>query len=177
MKRLLAAFCFATFFAGLAAAQDATQMPKPGSEQKRLQYFVGTWKSEYDLKPGAMGPGGKMTNTDQSEMMPGGFFLVTHTDGSGAMGELKELALMGYDTRIGKYTYDAFNNFGEAEHFTGVVEGGTWTWMSESTMGGKTTKMRFTAKEVSPTTYTMKFEMGSGGDWTTVMEGKATKAK
>jgi hypothetical protein len=92
------------------------------------------------------------------------------------MGELKEMAVLGYDPRIGKYTYDAFNNFGESAHFTGAVVGDTWTWMSESTMGGNTTKMRFTAREVSPTMYTMKFEMGSGGGWTTVMEGKATKA-
>lgn len=177
MKRILAAFCFAAFLAGVAAAQDASQMPKPGPEQKRLQYFAGTWKSEYDMKPGPMGPGGKMTNTDHSEIMPGGFFLVTHTDGKGAMGELKELAVMGYNAEAKKYTYDAYNNFGEAEHFTGAVQGDTWTWLSESNMGGKPTKWRFTAKEVSPTMYTMKLEIGADGGWTTVMEGKATKAK
>lgn len=177
MKRIMAAFCFVAFFACVAVAQDASQMPKPGPEQKRLQYFVGTWNSEYVLKPGPMGPGGKMTNTDHSQMMPGGFFVVTHTDGKGAMGELNELAVMGYNAEAKAYTYDAYNNFGEAEHFTGTVQGDTWTWMSESKMGGKPTKMRFTAKEVSPTMYTMKLEVGSDGGWTTVMEGKATKAK
>lgn len=175
MKRTMAAFCFAAFLAAIAVAQDASQPPAPGPEQKRLQYFVGTWTSEYNLKPGPMGPGGKMINTDRSQLMPGGFFVITHTDGKGAMGELTELAVMGYDAKTRTYTYDAYNNFGEAAHFAGTVQGDTWTWMSESKVGGKPTKMRFTVKEVSPTMYTIKFEMSSDGSWTTVMEGKATK--
>jgi hypothetical protein len=84
---------------------------------------------------------------------------------------------MGYDAAEKVYTYDAFNNLGEADHFKGAVQGDTWTWTSEGNIEGKPAKMRFTAKEVSPTMYTMKFEMAAGGDWTTVMEGKATKAK
>ncbi|HJZ69967.1 MAG TPA: DUF1579 family protein [Blastocatellia bacterium] len=160
--------------AGVAVAQTP-QMPKPGPEVKRLQYYAGTWHSELEMK---MAPGGKMTGTDHSEMMPGGFFLVTHTEGKGMMGELKELAVMGYDPMEKVYTYDAFNSFGEAEHFKGTVQGDTWTWTSKGNFGGKLTDMRFTAKEVSPTSYTMKLEIaGDGGAWTTVMEGKAAKVK
>jgi len=171
----MSAVCVVLLMLARVAVALAPQMPKPGPEVKRLQYYVGTWKSEYELKPGPMGPGGKMTAIDQSHVMPGGFFVETRTDGKGAMGVLKGLAIMGYDAREKVYTYDAFNNFGEADHFKGTVEGDTWTWTSESEMGGKQTKLRFTAKEVSPTLYTMKFEMATGGDWTTVMEGKATK--
>jgi hypothetical protein len=177
MKRIMAAVCFVFCLAGAAAAQDTSQMPKPGPEMKRLHYYVGTWNSEFEMKAGPMGPGGKMTGTDQSQMMPGGFFVVTHTDGKSSMGEIKELAVMGYDAEAKAYTYDAFNNFGEAEHFKGAVQGDTWTWTSESNVGGKVTKMRFIAKEVSPTMYTMKLEIATGSGWTTVMEGKSTKAK
>ncbi|HSQ20619.1 MAG TPA: DUF1579 family protein [Blastocatellia bacterium] len=161
-------------FGGVAVAR-APQTPTPGPEIKRLHYFVGTWKTEYNLKPGPMGPGGKMSAVDQSRMMPGGFFLETRTDGNGAIGVLNGLSIMGYDA-VGKvYTYDSFNNYGEADHFKGEVQGDTWTWTSESALGGKPTRMRFTAKEVSPAMYTMKFEIATDGDWTTVMEGKATK--
>ncbi len=177
MKRRIPAGCVLSFILATIAVAQAPQMPKPGPEIKRLQYYVGTWKSEYELKPGPMGPGGKITAVDQSRMMPGGFFVETRTDGKGAMGVLKGLAIMGYDAAEKVYTYDAFNNFGEADHFKGAVQGDTWTWTSEGNIEGKPTKMRFTAKEVSPTMYTMKFEMAAGGDWTTVMEGKATKAK
>ena len=118
-----------------------------------------------------------MTATDRSEMMPGGFFLVTHTEGNGMMGELKSLAVMGYDAQAKTYTYDSFNNFGEAEHFKGTVQGDTWTWTSEGNFGGKPTQMRFTAKEVSPTMYSMKLEIMSNGGWMKIMGGRATKGK
>ena len=177
MKPRMSAICVVLLmFAAIVLAQPP-QLPKPGPEIKRLQYYVGTWKSEYELKPGPMGPGGKMTAVDQSEMMPGGFFVETRTDGKGAIGVLKGLAIMGYDAAEKVHTYDAFNNFGEVDHFKGAVQGDTWTWTSEGKIGGNLTKMRFTAKEVSPTMYTMKFEMATDGAWTTVMEGKATKTK
>jgi hypothetical protein len=48
--------------------------------------------------------------------------------------------------------------------------------MSNEKMGGKVMRGRFTVKELSPTSYTFKFEMApEGGDWATIMEGKATK--
>jgi hypothetical protein len=176
MKRRMAAICVVMLMLASVAVAQAPQMPKPGPETKRLQYFVGTWKSEYELKPGPMGPGGKMASTDHAQMMPGGFFAVTHTDGTGAMGELHEISVLGYDAEAKVYTYDAFNNYGEAEHFKGTVQGDTWTWTSEAKMGGKPAKLRFTAKEVSPAMYTMKLEMATDSGWTTVMEGKSTKA-
>lgn len=175
MKSRIFAGLLVIVLAGVAVAQGP-QMPKPGQELKRLQYFAGTWHSEYQLKPGPLGPGGKMSATDHSQWMPGGFFLETRTEGNGTMGVLKGLAVMGYDAEAKVYTYDAFNNLGEADHFKGTVEGDTWTWNAEGMINGKSTKLRFTAKEVSPTMYTMKFDMAPDGNWTTVMEGKATKS-
>jgi hypothetical protein len=172
--RISAVIAALLMFAAVAFAQGPPAQ-KPGPEIMRLHYFAGTWKTEYTLKPGPMGPGGKMSAVDQSRMMPGGFFLETRTEGNGAIGELKGLSIMGYDAGGKVYTYDSFNNFGEAEHFKGEVQGDTWTWTSESALGGKPTRLRFTAKEVSPSMYTMKFEIATGGDWTTVMEGKALK--
>jgi hypothetical protein len=43
-------------------------------------------------------------------------------------------------------------------------------------MGGQAFKGRFTMKTLTPTSYTYKFEMSQDGtNWTTAMEGKATK--
>ena len=70
-------------------------------------------------------------------MMPGGFFLVRHTEGKSSMGELKELAVMGYDAESKSYTYDSYNNFGEAEHFKGTVQGDTWTWNPKETWAAR----------------------------------------
>jgi len=176
MRKIVVVSFIIVLFTVVATAQNP-QMPTPGAEQKRLAYYAGTWTSEFEVKPGSMGPGGKATGTDRSEMMPGGFFLVTHTNGKSFMGDIHEVAVMGYDAEGKVYTYDAYNNFGEAEHFKGTVQGDTWTWTSESKVGGQSVKMRFIAKEVSPTMYTMKLEMAGASGWTTVMEGKATKSK
>jgi uncharacterized protein DUF1579 len=176
-KTMKGRIILASFVLVALSAVTAAQMPQPGPEQNRLHYYAGTWSAEYEMKAGPMGPGGKMMSTDSSEMMPGGFFLVTHTEGKGSMGELKGLAVMGYDAESKSYTYDSYNNFGEAEHFKGTVQGDTWTWTSEGNMGGKMVKMRFIAKEVSPKQYTMRLEMMSAGNWLPVMSGRATKTK
>jgi hypothetical protein len=57
------------------------------------------------------------------------------------------------------------------------VDGGTWTWLADENLGGQKMKGRYTAKVLSPTSYAMKFELSPDGtNWSTVMEGKATKA-
>src|SRR6478735_8492643 len=87
----LAVLLFSTL---LAVAQTPPQMPKPGPEHKNLAYFAGNWKLTGDVKPGPMGPGGKFTGTEHNEWMPGGFFLLSHTKGSGAgMGNESGLAI------------------------------------------------------------------------------------
>jgi hypothetical protein len=109
--------------------------------------------------------------------MDGKYFLVNHSDMDfGSMGKGKELAVMGYDSDNKVYTYTAFNSMGEAEKSTGTVNGDTWTWTSDEHVGGMTMKGRFTMKVLSPTSYTMKFELSPDGTkWATAMEGTATK--
>jgi hypothetical protein len=153
-------------------------MPKPAPENQKLHYFIGEWKSEGDMKPNPMGPGGKFTATDHNQML-GDFFLVMHSQGTSPMGESKEVAIMGYDPKAKTYTYDGYNSMGEHQTSTGTLSGDTWTWLApEQEMGGKKMKGRFTLKQVSATEYTYKYDISSdGGAWTNVMEGKATKVK
>jgi len=158
-----------------AWAQQPPEMPKPGPEQQRLRYFVGDWRSEGDMKASPFGPGGKFTGTDHSEML-GDFFVVTRSDGSGPMGKMKALATLAYDPKEKVYTYDEYNSMGQHEVSKGTVSGDTWTWTNDTDMGGKVMKGRFILKELSPTSYTFKFDMSEDGNsWTNVMEGKTTK--
>jgi hypothetical protein len=179
LKRFLAALVISLLVAACAAAQTQLQTPpKPSPEVKKLDYFIGNWKSEGDIKPGPFGPGGKFSATEQNEWMPGGFFLLSHADESTPMGNGKGLAIFGYDTNDKVYTYQAYNSMGEAEHATGTLAGDTWTWTNEEKMEGKLMRGRYTVKTLSPASYTFKFEMApEGGEWATVMEGKATKIK
>jgi Protein of unknown function (DUF1579) len=176
MKRVLAVLAVAMFLLPVMVRAQAPQMSKPGPELKKLDYFAGTWKVDGDTKPSPYGPGGKTSGTDHNEWMPGGFFLVTHSEFKTPEGDAKGLAIMGYKTDDKLYTYHEFDNTGETISATGTVEGDTWTWLSEDKMGGKMIKGRYTVQVLSPTSYKFKFESASdGGEWNTVMEGKATK--
>ncbi len=159
-----------------ASVRAQTELPKPAPELRKLDYFAGTWRAEGEVKPGPMGPGGKFTGTNKIQWMNGGFFLVTHSDFSGAMGKGSETAYMGYDSNDKMYTYDSFNTLGEADHAKGTVKGDTWTWLSETRMGPETIKGRLTLKMLSATAYSFKFETSTdGAAWNTLLQGKDTK--
>jgi len=162
------------FFAVAAVAQ--MPMPKPAPELAKLDYLAGNWIGDGDLKPGPMGPGGKVTSTDEAHWMEGKFFLVMNSKFSGGMGEGSGTSYFGYNPDKKVYTYDEFNSMGQVEHSEGTVDGDTWTWNSDEHVGGQTFKGRFTMKVMNPTSYTYKFEMSQDGtNWMTVMDGKATK--
>ena len=176
MKRALA--LVVVVFCTLALIAQAPAPPKPGPEHKNLDYFNGNWTLEGESKASPMGPGGKMTETEQNVWMDGGLFLVSHVDFKATMGNGTGISVMGYDPNTKMYSYDEYNSSGEAEHATGTFDGTTWTWNSDEDMGGQKMKGRFTIKELSPTSYTFKFEIApAGGEFVTIMDGKATKSK
>ena len=160
--------------AATAMAQEAP--PKPGPELKKLDMFVGTWALDGTMKPGAMGPGGSMTESEKCEWMEGGFYVVCHTDYKSTMGNGVGLSVLGYSIEDKAYTYREFNSFGEFEDSRGVVDGDTWTWTSDEKMGGMTMKGRFTMKITSASSYNFTFEMSQDGTkWNAMMDGKASK--
>jgi hypothetical protein len=164
----------ALMLAGAAMAQG--EPAKPGPEVKKLDVFAGTWSLDGTMKPGAMGPGGSMTESEKCEWMEGGFYLVCHADYKSSMGNGVGLAVMGYSVEDKVYTYREFNSFGEFDDSKGTLDGDTWTWTSDEKMGGMTMKGRFTMKMTSATSYSFMFDMSQDGTkWTTVMDGKASK--
>jgi hypothetical protein len=161
--------------AQLATAQEA---PKPGPEHKRLGYFVGKWSAEGELKPGPMGPGGKFTATDTCEWFEGGFAVVCRSEGKMPAGPTRSIGILGYSTEEKAYTYYGVDNSGMSMSTVprGTLQGDTWTYLDESTMGGAKVKSRVTIKELSPTAYTFRMEFqGPDGKWTPVMESRNTK--
>jgi hypothetical protein len=152
-------------------------MCQPGPEHKRLEYFAGHWTSEADMKPGPMGPGGKITIQEDAQWMEGSFFLVLHARfTSASMGDGSSIAFFGYNAYERLYTYDEFDSFGEAIHSKGTLDGDTWTWRGERAVGAQTMKTRLTMKIVSPAFYTYRFEVSpNGAQWDLVLEGKDTK--
>jgi hypothetical protein len=161
-----------------AAALAQMEMPKPGPELKKLDALAGKWTLEGEMKPGPMGPGGKMTETQKCEWMEGAFFLVCNAEFKSSMGDGTGLSVMGYSNDEKTYTYREFNSYGEFQDSRGSLDGDTWTWMGDEKEGGMTMKGRFSMKMISPTSYTFTFEMSQDGTkWNLVMDGKASKGK
>jgi hypothetical protein len=162
------------------AAAQAPQPPKPGPEHAKLGYFVGKWTSEGQMKPGPMGPGGKITGADTCEWFEGRFSVVCRSEGKSPMGPMKSLGIMSYNPEEKVYLYYGTDNTGMtmANAAKGTVQGDTWTYTDESMMGGQKMKSRVTIKELSPTSYTFTMDMqGPDGKWVPMMESKVTKAK
>jgi hypothetical protein len=159
-----------------ASALAQSQPPKPGPELKKLDMFVGSWTLDGSMKPGMMGPGGSMTESEKCEWMEGGFYIVCHSDYKSSIGSGVGLSVMGYSAEDKAYTYREFNSFGEFDDSRGTVDGDTWTWTNEEKMDKMTMKGRFTIKMTSATSYNFTFDMSQDGTkWSTVMDGKATK--
>jgi hypothetical protein len=177
MKRALVFLCVSTF-AAAAWAQAPGAPPKPGPEHKKLDYFAGKWKSESEMKAGPWGPGGKMTGGDTCSWFEGGLHLVCHATGTGPMGTVKGLSILGYSSEGKHYTFYGMDSSGWSDGAKGSLEGDTWTWNSEGTMGGQPVKTRYVIKQISPDSYTFKAETSLGGSPFAVMfEGKETRVK
>jgi hypothetical protein len=82
-----------------AVIAQKQEMPKPGQDHQRLGAFVGNWAFEGELKPGPMGPGGKVTGTDRIEWAPGNFFVQRNYQGKSpnVPGEMQGLEILAYD--------------------------------------------------------------------------------
>ena len=164
----------------LLSLSVGAQMPaKPGPEVKKLDYFIGSWSTEGTVAQGPWGMGGKFSSAGTAEWMSGNFFVISHADFKmppEVGGDGKAVALLGYDTNQNVYTYDGFNSQGQHESSKGTVSGDTWIWTGEATYDGQDIKQKMTMKILSPSSYTMKFEVSlDGTTWMTFMDGKATK--
>jgi hypothetical protein len=180
-KRVLLVFSGVVAAAQISAvAQAPPGPPKPGPEHQRLSYFVGKWVTEGEVKPGPIGPGGKISSNDTCEWFDGRFSVVCRGDGKMPSGPAKNLGILSYSTEEKVYTYYGIDNspMTMMQAARGSVKGDTWTYTDEGMMGGQKIKSRVTIKELSPTAYTFKMEMaGPDGKWAPVMESKSTKAK
>src|SRR5262245_30131968 len=146
------------------------------AEHQRLQMFVGTWKSEGEMKPSPLGPGGKFSATVRCESVQAGFFLLFRSTLNGPAGETTGLSIWGYDPDRNVYTNQSFGQNGKIRIETATVEGSDWPWMGEITIEGKTIKTRYLDKLISGDSLLMTGEISvEGGPWAIIMEGKATK--
>jgi hypothetical protein len=157
---------------GFTSLLLAQAPPKPGPEHKKLEYFVGKWTVESEIKANEFVPAGKTVGTETGTLGPGGFYVESRAEGQFGT----RLAIMAYDSHAKVYTSYYASSLGLVGTATGTVSGNTWTWMVEDKYAGEAVKGRTTITMLSPTECTSKYEMADGkGGYTTILEGKATK--
>ena len=156
----------------LLLSQAPPAPPKPGPEHKKLEYFVGKWTVESEIKANEFMPAGKTVGTETAILGPGGFYVESRAEGKFGT----RLAIIAYDSHAKVYTSYYASSAGFVGTATGTVNGNTWTWMVEDKYAGKSIKGRTTITTLSPTQYTSKYELADEkGGYTTILEGKATK--
>jgi hypothetical protein len=160
-------------FAALALAQGPPEPPKPGPEHKKLEYFLGTWKTEGEVKANPYMPAGKSVITQTYTLGPGGFFLECRGEGENYP---TTHAITAYDSHAKVYTTFYGSSAGLVGGGTGTVDGNTWTWMLEDKWLGKAFKGRTTVTVKSASEFTVKYEyLDPNGRYVTLTEGTATK--
>jgi hypothetical protein len=160
-------------------AQGRSAPPNIGPEVKRLSVFVGKWTAEGELKPGPMGPGGKMPITRSCNWTYDGIGILCHEiDTIPGMGIVSHVILMSYDAHAGDYVLFNASNMGHIWICRGTVNGDVWTWTGEHTMGGQTMLLRLTQKWTSKDSFDFQDEGGPDAKSMTVTtDGKGTRAK
>src|SRR4029450_14144015 len=98
--------------AASAPARAQFDAPKPGPEHKKLEYFAGKWTTEPEAKATPFGPAGKYTSKDDCSVFQGGFAVVCHSEGTGPMGAMKSVGILGYSGEDKVYTYYGLDNSG-----------------------------------------------------------------
>jgi len=168
MKRLLAIVVLMLVITCLAFGQRQTAPPpKPAPEVQRLGSLVGTWKTD---------TGEKVTY----EWFDGGFSVVGHVENSGPEGKSTELRIITYDSDAKTYSQYRITSTGPGGTLTrgGTVNGNTWVWPLDGTECGESRKCRFSIVEDTPTSFTAKLEVSTGGGpWTVTFATKGVKIK
>jgi len=155
---------------------QTVQPPKPGPEVQKLAYFVGTWKGENELKGGALS--GHISGRNDCEWFAGGFHLLCRNESTGPAGKHWELSVRAYDEETRTYSFYVIGSSGVTVFAKGSLAGTTWTWLWDEKGWGKPATYRITQVLVSPTSYTFAIEESvTGGPWTVLEKGKATKVK
>jgi len=162
----------------IAAAQQPSP-PKPGPEHKKLEYFVGDWKSDGELKANPFMPAGKYSSDDECKWFEGGFAVICESEGKSPAGTpTRSVGIIGYSSEEKTYTYYGVDNSGMVPTTVakGTVQGDAWTFSDESRFGGQLIKSRYTLTITGPKSYNFKWEMqGPDGNWNALMQGTTSR--
>ena len=104
----------------------------PTPEHGRLRAFVGTWRTEGEVRATRSSPLAPFRAVDVYEWLPGGFFLVHRWDAKMPEGDSSGIEILGFDTTSRTYFIHSFDNQGNLGVMEGIREGDRWTFTGEA---------------------------------------------
>ena len=143
----------------------------PGPLHRRLQRFVGRWRTEGEILGGPPGASARLQATDSYEWLPGGYFLLHRVEGRLGDEPVQTLEVIGYDAERHTYFSHAFDDRGNARTYTaGLSDDGTWSIVGSSE--------RFTGSfSADGTALVGTWErLADGGEWARWMTIRLTKS-
>ena len=109
--------------------ESSTARPaRPGMQHRRLDGFVGTWRTAGTVRASEHGPATPFTAIDRYEWMPGGFFLLHHVQAHMGEGELTALEVISYDPETNTYPMRSFDSQGNTGTHQATLRDRTWTF-------------------------------------------------
>jgi hypothetical protein len=145
---------------------------QPGPEQKKLEYFVGKWKTDVDIKASAASPGGKAAGSEDCEWFAN-LHVVCRAETTGAAGVYRTMRTISYVPALKGYSQYAVDSLGYAVLSVGQLQGNTWTFTTE--LPGM--KLRTIMKTSNDGYATTSEYAGADGKFAPTGTGKASRVK
>jgi hypothetical protein len=172
MVRLIArvSLGIAAVMTSFVCAETAHAQPSP--EQKKLEYFVGKWKADVDIKATAAAPASKASGTEDCEWFAN-LHVVCKAESTGAAGNYRTMRILSYVPALKSYSQYAVDSFGYAVLSVGQLQGDTWTFTTE--LPGM--KLRSVMKTTRDGYTTTSEYAGADGKFAPTGSGKASRLK
>jgi hypothetical protein len=113
-------------------ASAPSRPPTPGPAQRRLEVFVGVWKTTGNILASEAEPATSIVGTDTYEWLPGGFFLLHRVDVRMGDQEVKATEIIGHDAAAQTYRTHAFDNQGGYATYEASYRDGIWVFTGET---------------------------------------------
>jgi hypothetical protein len=147
---------------------DAQYQPSTrGPEHKRLEVFVGKWKTDGNAYDGPFGSAATISAEETYEWLPGGLFLIHRLQGHLGDDQMACIEIIGYDTSSETYLVRSFYNDGTRNVWQLRERDGIWTFSGDWKTNRQTLHVRCTAAfKDAGRTLTGEWEYsGDGSSW------------
>jgi len=114
--------------AALAAIQGVAPVTaQPTAGHKRLEYLVGKWRTESDIRASAAAPASKASGTEACELIAN-LHVVCRAEITGAAGLYRAMRTISYVPALKQYASHSVDSLGYVVLAFGQIQGDTWTF-------------------------------------------------